>query len=538
MSDVSAPVQIGDILADKYRVDRVLGMGAMGVVVAAMHVDLQEMRAIKFMLPSMLSDAAGVERFLREARAAARLKSQHVAKVHDVGRLATGAPYIVMEYLEGADLKSVLGTRGTLPIPEAVTHLMQACEALAEAHGFGIVHRDLKPANLFITTGPTGAPCAKILDFGIAKVNAGQGPAMDMTRTTELLGTPLYMSPEQMRSTRNVDARSDLWALGVILYRMLTGKTPFTGSTVTEICSAVIADTPDAPATLRADLPPGLDAIVMRCLEKSPAKRFASAAELSAALAPFREEAAPRPIAKAEPTIPRGGLGRTVVMDPLSGAAPPTAAPVAPIAPRAPVPSAPVVAPLIAATPAPIAPPLPPAAMAPRPPIASTPEPVVDAPRAPLAGTVTLDPPLDPAPQNAASAALPGQITARASTWTQSGPTVAAAPAPRARTSLAIGAMAAVFVLVGAFAAVRMRHDDPSRTPLAAVSVSASATSPEPGSSAAPSVAPTAPPGPTATATAVVAAPVATPTASPLPNRPRVAPTPSHGKDAFGNDRR
>src|SRR5262245_48407509 len=180
MKEVEAPVKVGDILADKYRVEKVLGIGAMGVVVAAMHIDLQEMRAIKFMLPSMLGDAEGVERFLREARAAVRLKSQHVAKINDIGRLDTGAPYIVMEYLVGSDLKAVLEARGTLPVVESVRYLMQACDALAEAHRLGIIHRDIKPANLFVTTGPNGAPCVKVLDFGIAKVTGGQGQAMDM----------------------------------------------------------------------------------------------------------------------------------------------------------------------------------------------------------------------------------------------------------------------------------------------------------------------------------------------------------------------
>jgi serine/threonine protein kinase len=300
MNTVEAPVQAGDMLAGKYRVERVLGVGAMGVVVSAVHVELAERRAIKFMLPSMLADTEGVERFLREARAAVRLKSQHVAKVQDVGRLETGAPYIVMEFLDGQDLKSLLEARGPLPVPEAAGYLMQACEAIAEAHALGIVHRDLKPANLFLTTGVNGAPVVKVLDFGIAKVMGGAGSALEMTATTQLLGTPLYMSPEQMRSTRNVDARSDIWSLGVILYRMLVGRPPFAGSTVTEICASVIGDQPDPPAMLRPDVPPALEAVVMRCLEKTPARRFESAAELARALAPFRfSSAAASPVAQA-----------------------------------------------------------------------------------------------------------------------------------------------------------------------------------------------------------------------------------------------
>jgi serine/threonine-protein kinase len=282
-------VAVGDILAEKYRVEKVLGAGAMGVLVAARHLDLREVRAIKLMLPSMLDDADGVERFLREARAAVCLKSEHVARIHDVGRLGSGAPYIVMEYLEGRDLKSVLEARGALPVAEAVSYLLQVCDALAEAHALGIVHRDLKPANLFLTTGPSGAGTVKVLDFGVAKVPRGQAPDAELTAATMLLGTPLYMSPEQMRSARDVDARSDLWSLGVVLYRMLTGKMPFSGGTVTEICASVVADPPDPPTVLRPDLPPALGAVVMRCLEKVPAERFQSAGELASALAPFAE---------------------------------------------------------------------------------------------------------------------------------------------------------------------------------------------------------------------------------------------------------
>ncbi|MFO0760691.1 MAG: serine/threonine-protein kinase [Byssovorax sp.] len=363
MSDsLDVPVRPGDVLAGKYRVEKVLGAGAMGVVVAAMHEDLRERRAIKFMLPSMLSDTEGVERFLREARAAVRLKSQHVAKIHDIGRLDTGAPYMVMEYLEGSDLKSVIAARGALPVAEAVGYLLQVCEAIAEAHALGIVHRDLKPANLFLTTGPSGAPCVKVLDFGIAKLIGGPD-AGDMTRTSALLGTPLYMSPEQMRGARSVDGRSDIWALGAILYRLLTGKTPFSGSSVTEICAAVVADEPDPPAALRPEVPAPLAAAVMRCLEKNPAQRFATASELAAAIAPFAS-AQPAP---AQPTAPKPGLGGTVLLDPPSIRSAPIAPQhtmAAPIAPQhtmaAPIAQAPIAYAPIAQAPiaqAPIAPP-------------------------------------------------------------------------------------------------------------------------------------------------------------------------------------
>lgn len=284
----SPPTNIGQgtLIAGKYRVERVLGEGAMGVVLAARHIVLDELRAIKLMLPSALGDASNVERFLREARAAVRLRSNHVCKVLDVGRLDDGAPYIVMEYLEGADLKSILEERGKLPIIEAVRHVIQACEAVAEAHALGIVHRDIKPANLFLTAGVDGVSCVKVLDFGIAKMAAPSG-ALEMTQPQEVIGTPVFMAPEQMRGMHDVDARADVWGLGVVLYRALTGQLPFTGSTITQVCAAVIADPPLPVAAMGAVLPAALEAIVLRCLEKDPSRRLQSATELAAALAPF-----------------------------------------------------------------------------------------------------------------------------------------------------------------------------------------------------------------------------------------------------------
>ncbi len=279
------PLNPGDILAGKYRIESILGTGAMGIVFAARHIELQEIRAIKLMLPAALGDADGVERFLREARAAVRLRGRHIARVLDLGRTDDGAPFIVMEHLEGSDLRAVLERDGSLPVLDAVRYVAQACEGLAEAHAVGIVHRDLKPANLFLTREPNGAPCIKILDFGIAKISsAPDAPALEMTKTAEIIGTPMFMSPEQMRSTRDVDARTDVWSLGIILFRALTGQAPFKGTTITQLCAAVVADPPPRPSSLRAGLPHGLEEIVLRCLEKEPARRYASAAELGAAL--------------------------------------------------------------------------------------------------------------------------------------------------------------------------------------------------------------------------------------------------------------
>src|SRR3954454_18638740 len=216
----------GRVLAGKYRIERVLGRGGMGVVVAAHHIHLDEKVAIKFLLPEAVANAEVLGRFVREARAAVRIKSEHVARVSDVGTLEGGEPYMVMEYLEGSDLAEWLLQRGALPVEQAVEFLLQASEAIAEAHALGIVHRDLKPANLFVVRRADGLLSIKVLDFGISKVTDASMAAGAATSTLALMGSPLYMSPEQMESARTADARSDIWSLGVILYELLTGACP------------------------------------------------------------------------------------------------------------------------------------------------------------------------------------------------------------------------------------------------------------------------------------------------------------------------
>jgi serine/threonine-protein kinase len=273
----------GQILAGKFQVERVLGQGGMGVVVSAYHMVLGQRVALKFLLPEAMQHREAVERFLREARAAVRLKSEHVGRVIDVGTLEDGAPYIVMEYLDGMDLSGYMQRHGTLPVLQAVDFLLQGLEAIAEAHAIGIVHRDLKPANLFITRAPDGGPLIKVLDFGISKA-ATADQDFSLTRTSAVMGSPGYMSPEQLRSTRDVDARSDIWSLGVILYELTTGRQPFVAESITELALKVAMD-PAPPLYLPSAH--GFEQVVARCLEKDAGKRFANVAELAAALVPF-----------------------------------------------------------------------------------------------------------------------------------------------------------------------------------------------------------------------------------------------------------
>jgi hypothetical protein len=280
------PLVPGQIVAERYRVERIIGRGGMGVVAAVRHVTLGELFALKVLTAAAFENAASVERFVREAQTTARLKSPHALRISDAGRLPDGAPYLVMEYLEGRDLEQELDARGPLPAAEAATYVMQACDVLAEAHAQGIVHRDIKSANLFLTRLPNGAPCIKVLDFGIA-LHADPVKGQRMTSTTAVFGTPLYMSPEQMRSSKLVDPRADIWSLGVVLYELCLGGVPFDASTMTELVTKVLTDTPTFPAMVRPGMCKEIEPIILRCLERDPAKRYPSAAALSQALAPI-----------------------------------------------------------------------------------------------------------------------------------------------------------------------------------------------------------------------------------------------------------
>lgn len=284
------PVQPGELLAGKYEVERILGAGGMGIVVQAMHVDLQQRVAVKFMLRTVAENRDSVARFLREARAAARLRSDHVARVMDVGRLETGEPYLVMEYLDGVNLASVLAQVSTFSLPNAVDWLLQACEAIAEAHASGIVHRDLKPSNLFVTWQPDGTALVKVLDFGVSKLlksSKVKGDSFTLTSSLAILGSPAYMSPEQLRNSKRVDHRSDIWSLGIILFELLTGEHPFVSDSLPGLIVAVTNDPTPSVRRLRHDIPAEVDYLIERALEKDPDLRLPNIAEFVSALAPF-----------------------------------------------------------------------------------------------------------------------------------------------------------------------------------------------------------------------------------------------------------
>lgn len=306
----------GDVLNGKYRIERVLGQGGMGVVLAAEHLELHQRVALKLMLPEALASTEAVARFLTEARATVKIKGEHVARVLDVGKLEDGEPYIVMEYLEGTDLSALLDKSGPLPIKDAIGYLLQACEAIAEAHAIGIIHRDLKPSNLFLAQRPDGSALIKVLDFGISKIvprgRSDDPVAFSMTRTRQALGTPFYMPPEQMESARKADMTSDIWSLGAILFELLTCTVPFDGSSLTELRRKIRTEPAPDLRLHRKNAPQGLEEVIKRCLEKDPAKRYQTVAELSVALSPFASTRMLESVRRICRIIENAGLGTTV----------------------------------------------------------------------------------------------------------------------------------------------------------------------------------------------------------------------------------
>jgi serine/threonine-protein kinase len=276
---------VGTLIAGKYRVDRVLGSGGMGVVVQATHVALNQCVAIKLIRDDVARSPELIARFMREARAAAQLPPEHIARVTDVGQTEVGEPFLVMELLAGRDLDAELEARGPLPIEEAVSYILQACEGVAEAHAAGLVHRDLKPANLFIDTRRVAGPVIKVLDFGLSK---SYDPKSDkLTQTSSSFGTPGYMAPEQIRSAKYAEPRSDQHALAMILFELLTGEMAYSAKNITALLISICTTPPPHARALRLDVPKGLDAAILRALAKRPEDRFADLAGFAAAIAPF-----------------------------------------------------------------------------------------------------------------------------------------------------------------------------------------------------------------------------------------------------------
>lgn len=281
----ASPVVVGEVLADKYRIDRVLGEGGMGVVVAAHHLELDQPVAIKFLLDNLATSEEGAERFRREARAAAKIQSDHVVRVLDVGLLPNGTRYMVMEYLDGHDLSEELQRSGPLGVERAVAYVLEALDAVGQAHAAGIVHRDLKPANLFLARRADGSSRVKVLDFGISKsMSTGSVEQLSLTRTSAWMGSPLYMAPEQMQSARDVDGRADIWSIGAILYELIAGQPPYQAESLPQLCNLLLTSDPAPLSSVRPDVPAAVNDVVMRCLSRDITRRWQNVPELTAAL--------------------------------------------------------------------------------------------------------------------------------------------------------------------------------------------------------------------------------------------------------------
>lgn len=294
MQDRTAPMQktslgIGDVLNGRYIIEKVIDRGGMGIVLGGRHIRLDKRVAIKILLPETAADPTIVARFIREGRMLAQIGSNHVVHVEDVDVTPAGMAYLVMEWLDGQDLKSFCKSRKTdsVEVGFAVRCILEACDGLEAAHALGIVHRDIKPSNLFLTRGPRGAIQVKIIDFGISKQD--HDVPDERTKTGTILGTTEYMGPEQIRSANRVDGRADIWALGVTLYKLVTGRLPFRASDPIATCALILGATPAPPTTLRAELPPGLETIILKCLQKNPEDRYKTVNDLARALAPFAE---------------------------------------------------------------------------------------------------------------------------------------------------------------------------------------------------------------------------------------------------------
>jgi len=323
-------VKPGEVVAGKYRIDRVLGRGGMGVVVEAWHLHFEERVAVKFLLPERVKDEESMARFEREAKAAYRIKSEHAARVLDVGRTENNVPYIAMEFLEGKDLGQLIMQQPGLSIDEAVHYVLQAAEAVAEAHSQGIVHRDLKPENLYIIRRAGGTSCIKVLDFGLSKLDpteAGAERTPKLTQEEVAMGTPTYMAPEQWMGAANAEPASDQWALGCILYELILGKPPFEQAALPALFGQIVGSPPPSMRNRKAEVPAELEAVIFRSLEKEAANRYPSVADFAVALAPFAPRRARETIRRITEIMHAAGMasGQAVL--------PPSEMPAAPAGP-------------------------------------------------------------------------------------------------------------------------------------------------------------------------------------------------------------
>lgn len=303
-------VQPGTILAGSYEVDRLLGEGGMGIVVAARHLPSGRTVAIKLMLPMALSFPQAVQRFVREAKVLSLIDSEHVAKVLDVGVLDSGAPYFAMEYVDGVDLGKLVRQYGALSVGDAVDFVLQACAGMARAHEHGVVHRDLKPGNLLLAQRDDGSALIKVLDFGLSKVlsqDLDEGARVNQTQTTGTMGTPAYMSPEQARSARDADRRSDIWSLGAILYHLLSARLPFPAQATAEAFAKVLYEEPMPLCEAAPWVPVKLENVILRCLQKDMDRRYQRIEELISDLEPLARTGASEPASgQAGPRIVHG----------------------------------------------------------------------------------------------------------------------------------------------------------------------------------------------------------------------------------------
>jgi serine/threonine-protein kinase len=296
-----------------YGIVRTLARGGMAMLYEARHATLGKRVAIKVLQDHLAVNEVASARFEREGRAASMIRHPNVVEVFETGR-HLGAPYLVMELLEGEDLATLLRSRGRLGASEAVDILVPTAAAVAAAHAAGVIHRDLKPSNVFLSLERRTSPWPKVVDFGISRVSA-PGDEKGLTATEMLLGTLDYMAPEHARSPKNADQRSDQYALGVILYECLTGQKPFSGSSTYDLLHAIVTSPFAAPASLAPDLDPALDAIVMRAMARDPEARFDSVEAFARALLPFASEAV-RGWWRGELDMPAGGAAPKAWSDP------------------------------------------------------------------------------------------------------------------------------------------------------------------------------------------------------------------------------